>query len=56
MSDLDRKLIQQARNIDWSQWFSINDLIEKAESEEAKEYLSDIMKAKYHTEVYKINR
>lgn len=52
MSENDKRLIEQARDIDYIDWYKISGLIEQAESEEAKERLHSIQSSKYHTEEY----
>lgn len=52
MSENDKRLIEQARDIDYIDWYKISGLIEQAESEEAKERLHSIHSSKYHTEEY----
>lgn len=52
MSGKDRDLIEQARAVRYTEWHLISDLIEQAESREAKEALRDIQASKYHTEEY----
>lgn len=53
MSDKDKKLIAQARATNCIFWSSIDELIEQAESPEAKEQLRVIRNSKYHIEEYK---
>lgn len=53
MSEKDRALIDQAREISCFNWFEIDNLIEQAESPEAKERLRVIQNHKYHLEEYK---
>lgn len=53
MSEKDRALIDQAREISCFNWFEIDNLIEQAESPEAKERLRVIRNNKYHLEEYK---
>lgn len=53
MSDKDKQLINQAKNTSCYMWYSIESLIEQAESHEVKERLRDIMNCKYHIEEYK---
>lgn len=53
MNENDKKLIDEAWNINYIQWHSIESLIEKADSEDDKEKLRKIMKYKYHIEEYR---
>lgn len=53
MSEKDIKLIRQANETPYTLWHSIENLIEEAESREAKARLEAIMKYKYHYEEYK---
>lgn len=52
MSEKDKSLIAQARATSYIKWYLIADLIEQAESQEAKETLHSIQSSKYHTEEY----
>lgn len=52
MSEKDKNLISQAWKTSCYQWNSIDSLIEKAESEGAKEKLRTIMNYKYQMERY----
>ena len=52
MSEKDKSLIEQARKTSYIEWYLISDLIEQAESREAKEMLHNIQSSKYHTEEY----
>lgn len=52
MSEKDKALIEKARSISYTEWYSIEELIEQAESNEAKERLHSIQSSKYHTEEY----
>lgn len=52
MSEKDKSLIEQARKTSYIEWYLISDLIEQAESREAKEMLHSIQSSKYHTEEY----
>lgn len=52
MSEKDKSLIEQARKTSYIEWYLISDLIELAESREAKEMLHSIQSSKYHTEEY----
>lgn len=52
MSENDKALIERARATSYLDWYTIGELIEQAESEEAKERLHSIQSSKYHTEEY----
>ena len=52
MSEKDKNLIKQAREMNSIYWYRISDLIEQAESREARETLHSIQSYKYHTEEY----
>lgn len=52
MSGKDMGLIEQARNVHFTDWHLISGLIKKAESAEAKEALRGIRAAKHHLEEY----
>ena len=53
MSEKDKDLIAKARATNCIDWSSIDELIEQAESPEAKEHLRVIRNSKYHMEEYK---
>lgn len=53
MSDKDKALIDRAWKISCFNWGEIDNLIEQAESPEAKERLRVIQNHKYHLEEYK---
>lgn len=53
MSEKDKALIDRAWKISCFNWFEIDNLIEQAESPEAKERLRVIQNHKYHLEEYK---
>lgn len=53
MSEKDKILINQAWKISCFNWSEIDNLIEQAESPEAKEKLRVIRNYKYHLEEYK---
>lgn len=53
MSEKDKDLIAKARATNCIDWSSIDELIEQAESPEAKERLRVIRNHKYHLEEYK---
>ena len=55
MSENDTRLIDEAWSINCIDWPQIDGMIEKAESEEAKERLRTIQKHKYHLEEYEAN-
>lgn len=50
MSDKDKRLIGEAENTSCFVWFEIEDLMDMAESREAKERMRVIMNKKYHEE------
>lgn len=52
MSEKDKMLIEKAREVSYIDWYTIDELIEQAESNEAKERLHSIRSLKYHTEEY----
>lgn len=52
MTDKDKMLIEKAREVSCIDWYTIDELIEQAESNEAKEWLHSIQSSKYHTEEY----
>ena len=52
MSTIDKKLIEQAESISCFVWYEIENLMEKAESREAKEKMRVIMNKKYHEEEF----
>lgn len=52
MSDHDKKLIEEAWALHYVDWYYIDDMIERAESQEAKDRLKSIRSNKYHTEEY----
>lgn len=53
MSEKDIDLILKARATNSKDWSIIDELIEQAESPEAKEHLRVIRNSKYHMEEYK---
>lgn len=53
MSEKDKALIDRAWKISCFDWGEIDNLIEQAESPEAKERLRVIRNCKYHEEEYK---
>ena len=53
MSEKDKALIDRAWKISCFNWSEIDNLIEQAESPEAKERLRVIQNHKYHLEEYK---
>lgn len=52
MSIKDKSLIDKAREIHFTEWFLIDDLIDQAESDEARSQLKSIRSSKYHREEY----
>lgn len=52
MSEKDKQLINKAWSTSSIDWYSINELIEQAESNECKESLKTIKHRKYHQEEY----
>lgn len=52
MTDKDKMLIEKAREVSYIDWYTIDELIEQAESNEAKEWLHSIKSSKHHTEEY----
>lgn len=50
MTEKDKKLIQKAWDIDYIYWPTIDELMEQADTEEAKEQLKSIRSFKYHQE------
>lgn len=52
MSEKDKKLIADAEKLHYSDWYKIDDMMEQADSEEAKERLKIIRSSKYHEEEY----
>lgn len=50
MTEKDKKLIQKAWEIDYIYWGYIDELMEQADTEEAKEQLKSIRSFKYHQE------
>lgn len=52
MNEKDKALIEKARATSYTDWNNISELIEQAESENAKELLHSIQSSKYHTEEY----
>lgn len=53
MSEHDMKLIDKAWKVHYTEWYKITGLIERAESNEAKERLQCIQSFKYHTEEHR---
>lgn len=52
MTDHDRRLIEQARLIHYTEWYQILDLVTEAETPQAKAILSDMAKTQQHIEEY----
>ena len=52
MTKKDKKLIKKANEYCAIQWFKVDELIEQAESEEAKNELRTISSRLYHQEEY----
>lgn len=50
MTEKDKKLIKKAWDVDYIYWSSIDELMEQADTEEAKEKLKSIRSFKYHQE------
>lgn len=50
MTEKDRELIKKAWEIDYIYWGYIDELMEQADTEEAKEQLKSIRSFKYHQE------
>ena len=50
MTDNDKELIKKAHEIDCIRWWEVDELIEKADTEEAKNKLKFIRSFKYHQE------
>ena len=50
MTDNDKELIKKAHEIDYIRWWEVDELIEKADTEEAKNKLKFIRSFKYHQE------
>ena len=50
MTEKDRELIKKAWEIDYIYWASIDELMEQADTEEAKAQLKSIRSFKYHQE------
>lgn len=50
MTEKDKKLIEKAWETDYIEWSSIDELMEQADTEEAKEKLKSIRSFKYHQE------
>lgn len=50
MTEKDKKLIKKAWDIDYIYWSAIDELMEQADTEEAKEQLKSIRRFKYHQE------
>lgn len=55
MTDKDKKLVEKARKISYTEWGYIDSLIEEADTEEAKRLLHSIQGYKYRIEEYKSN-
>lgn len=53
MSEHDRKLIEQAKKLSYTDWSLAFDMAEKAVSKQAKNELENIGKRLYHTEEYR---
>jgi hypothetical protein len=52
MTENDKKLIEQAMETPFTDWFLIDKLIEKADDWETKNRLHSIQKSLYHKEEY----
>lgn len=52
MTEKDKNLIEWARKLPPSYWGDIDNLIEQADTDKAKEALRTIQKCKYHAEEY----
>lgn len=52
MTEKDKNLIARARRLPPSYWGDIDSLIEQADTDEAKDALRTIQKAKHHAEEY----
>lgn len=52
MTDHDRRLIEQARLIHYTEWYQILDLVAEAETSQAKTILSDMAKKQQHIEEF----
>lgn len=52
MTQRDKDLIERAWSVHFTEWFLIDELINQAESEEAKERLRTIRSFKYHREEF----
>ncbi len=49
----DEELIKQAENLHYTEWYYVDSLITRAQSEETKEKLKNIKSRMYHREEYK---
>lgn len=52
MTQRDKDLIERAWSVHFTEWFLIDELIDQAESEEARERLRTIRSFKYHREEF----
>lgn len=52
MSEQDKRLIEEAEALPYTQWERISNLKAQCESEEAREKLHEIMVSKYHRDEY----
>lgn len=50
MTEKDKKLIKKAWDIDYIYWSTIDEFMEQADTEEAREQLKSIRSFKYHQE------
>lgn len=50
MTEKDKRLVKEAENMSYVRWYTIDKLIEQADTEEAKSRLKAIEKFKYHLE------
>lgn len=52
MTEKDKRLIEEARNVSYTEWYLVGDMMKEADTEEAKKILHSIESSKYHTEEY----
>lgn len=52
MTEKDKKLISEARKVPCSEWWKVDDMREKADSDEAREALHVIASSKYHKDEF----
>lgn len=52
MTEKDEQLIRQAEKLSCTRWYEVQDLIARADTEEAREHLRAIESLLYHREEY----